>query len=92
MKLELEAPEDFVGAVIGALKLRRGVIQGQEVRNGRVRITAIVPAANLFEFADVLARQAENKGSLREQFDHYAPVPPGADGPDVFPPAVGMRA
>jgi elongation factor G len=91
MKVEVVSPEDYLGTVIGDLNSRRGLIQGQEIRDDAAVISAMVPLANMFGYANNLRSQTQGRASYTMQFDHYVPVertPPD----DVFPPAIGMRA
>ena len=51
MKVDVIAPDDYLGTVIGDLNSRRGQIQGQESRPGATQIDALVPLANMFGYA-----------------------------------------
>jgi len=53
MKVEVVTPEDCIGSVIGDLNLRRGQIQGQDMRGNATVINAIVPLMNMFGYVDV---------------------------------------
>jgi elongation factor G len=91
MKVEVVTPEDYTGSVIGDLNSRRGEIQGQGMRGNANVITAMVPLANMFSYANDLRSMSEGRAAFTMQFDHYAEVPWPEDDPP-FSPAMAMRA
>jgi elongation factor G len=90
MKVEVVTPEDFTGSVIGDLKLRRGQIQGQDMRGNAKIITALVPLMNMFGYVNNLRSMSQGRATFTMQFDHYADAAPPEDDPP-FRPAIGMR-
>ena len=90
MKVEVVAPEDYVGTVIGDLNSRRGMILGQEMRGNATVINAMVPLANMFGYFKNLQSATQGRANYSMQFDHFVPVEPTPPD-DVFPPAIGMR-
>ena len=91
MKVEVVTPEDCIGSVIGDLNLRRGQIQGQDMRGNATVINAIVPLMNMFGYVNDLRSISQRRAAFTMQFDHYAPAPVPEDDPP-FRPAIGMRA
>jgi elongation factor G len=92
MKVEVVTPRDYMGDVVGDLNNgRRGRITGQDQRGNDEVINAMMPLANMFGYAKVLAALTSGRGAFNMELDHYAPVPlpPPDDRP--FPPATGMR-
>jgi elongation factor G len=83
MKVEVVAPEDYVGTVIGDLNSRRGMIQGQEMRGNATVINAMVPLANMFGYVNNLRSATQGRANYTMQFDHYEPVP-GAVAKEVI--------
>ncbi|MDW7982743.1 MAG: elongation factor G [Thermomicrobium sp.] len=75
MRVEVVAPEEFTGDVIGDLNARRGRIEGMEVRAGAQVIRAMVPLATMFGYATDLRSMTQGRGTYTMEFDHYAPVP-----------------
>jgi elongation factor G len=76
MKVEVVAPGDFVGDVIGQLSTRRAEIQGMEMRPGNAQaVRAVVPLAEMFGYATQLRSATQGRGVFTMEFDHYAPVP-----------------
>lgn len=75
MKVEIVAPEDFLGEIIGLLNSRRGEILGTEMRPGNAQaIRAMVPLAEMFGFATYLRSSTQGRGVFTMEFDHYARV------------------
>jgi elongation factor G len=91
MKVEVVTPEDFISSVIGDLNLRRGQIQGQDMRGNATVIKATVPLMNMFGYVNNLRSMSRGRAAFTMQFDHYAPAPLPEDDPP-FRPAIGMRA
>jgi elongation factor G len=75
MKVEVVAPEEFLGDIIAQLNARRGVIQGMEVRPGNAQaVRAMVPLAEMFGYATDLRSATQGRGVFTMEFDHYARV------------------
>jgi len=91
MKVEVMTPEDCIGSVTGDLNLRRGQIQGQDMRGNATVINAMVPLMNMFGYVNDLRSMSQGRAVFTMQFDHYAPAPVPEDDPP-FRPAIGMRA
>jgi len=76
MRVEVVAPEDCTGNVIGDLSIRSGTIIGIGPRaNGLHDITAHVPLAVLFGYATSLRSRTQGRGTFSMEFDYYAQVP-----------------
>lgn len=76
MKVEVVAPDEFTGDVIGDLSSRRGSIQGMEQRrNGVSSIKALVPMGEMFGYATGIRNQTQGRGSFTMEFEAYAPTP-----------------
>ena len=75
MKVEVVTPEDCIGSVIGDLNLRRGQIQGQDMRGNATVINAIVPLMNMFGYVNNLRSMSQGRATFTMQFDHYAEAP-----------------
>jgi elongation factor G len=92
MKVEVVTPEDCTGSVIGDLNLRRGQIQGQDMRGNAYVINAMVPLINMFGYVNNLRSMSQGRATFQMRFDHYAAAPPSPEGDPPFRPAIGMRA
>jgi elongation factor G len=75
MRVEVVAPEDFMGAVNGDLHARRGQIQGTESRAGSQIIRAQVPLAEMFGYATELRSRTQGRASFTMHFSHYEETP-----------------
>jgi elongation factor G len=76
MKVEVVAPEEFIGDILGGLNSRRASIQGMEVRSGNAQaIHAVTPLGEMFGYATELRSATQGRGVFSMEFDHYAPVP-----------------
>jgi elongation factor G len=76
MRVEVVAPEEFLGDVMGQINSRRGNIQGMEVRPGNAQaVRALVPLAEMFGYATQLRSATQGRGVFSMEFDHYAPIP-----------------
>jgi elongation factor G len=77
MKVEVVAPEDCVGDIIGNLNARRAQIEGMEPRSGGIQaVRAMVPLGEMFGYATDLRSMTQGRGTFTMEFDHYAEVPP----------------
>jgi elongation factor G len=75
MKVEVVAPEEYLGDVMGQINARRGMIQGMEIRPGNAQaVNAMVPLAEMFGYATELRSATQGRGVFSMEFDHYAPV------------------
>ena len=90
MKVEVVVPDDCAGVVIGDLNLRRGQIQGRDIRGNASVITAMVPLMNMFGYVNSLRTMSRGRATFTMRFDHYADTPLPNDDPP-FRPAIGMR-
>ncbi|MBL7141495.1 elongation factor G [Patescibacteria group bacterium] len=75
MKIEVVAPEKFMGEVIGDLNSRRAQIQGTKTRGQIKLVDALAPLAEMFGYTTALRSITEGRGSSTMEFSHYAQVP-----------------
>ena len=75
MRVEIEAPDDFAGALIGDLTSRRGRVQGMESTATGTVIRAEVPVAEMLSYNTTLTSITQGRGSFRMETDHYDVVP-----------------
>lgn len=80
MNVEVQAPVDFAGDLMGDLNGRRGHITGMETSGGMQSIRAQVPMAEMLNYQNDLTSKTQGRGSFTMEFDHYDYVPqPQAD-------------
>ena len=70
-------PDDAVGGVLGDLAARRGHVVDSAVRAGTAVVTATVPLAELFGYANRLRSRTQGRGTFTARPAGYAPAPPG---------------
>jgi elongation factor G len=75
MKVEIEAPDDFAGTLMGDLNSRRGRVQGMETKGRTTVINAEVPMAEMLSYGTLLTSMTQGKGSYHMEVDHYDIVP-----------------
>lgn len=76
MKLEVSAPEEFQGTVMGQINQRRGIIQGSSATDtGNAIIEAEVPLSEMFGYSTDLRSATQGKGEFTMEFSRYAQCP-----------------
>ena len=75
MNVEVTAPDDMVGAVIGDLNSRRGRILGMDTKGHNQIVKAVVPLAEILKYAPVLTSITAGKGSYSMEFSGYEQAP-----------------
>ena len=75
MKLEVSAPEEFQGTVIGQINQRRGLIVGTETDAGYVTVESEVPLSEMFGYSTDLRSVTQGKGEFSMEFAKYSQVP-----------------
>ena len=76
MKVEVETPGEYQGAIIGDLSSRRGIIQETHVADrGDTLVSALVPLSEMFGYATVLRSYSAGKATYTMEFIKYAECP-----------------
>jgi len=75
MSVEVVAPEDYAGTIMGDLSSRRGRIEGMEHRAGSQVIKAIVPLAEMFGYATQLRSSTQGRAEYSMHFARYEEAP-----------------
>ena len=76
MQVEVEAPDEFAGALMGDLNGRRGRVQGMNARGKTTVISAEVPMAEMLTYGVSLTSLTQGRGSFHMEMKHYDLVPP----------------
>ncbi|WP_125981931.1 elongation factor G [Loigolactobacillus iwatensis] len=75
MKVEIVAPEDYLGDVMGHVTARRGRVEGMEARGNSQLVNSMVPLSEMFGYATTLRSATQGRGTFTMTFDHYEAVP-----------------
>ncbi len=76
MKLEVEGPQEFQGALLKSIMQRRGhVIGTTEEEGGFCRVESEVPLAEMFGYATDLRSLTQGKAEFTMEFARYLPAP-----------------
>ncbi|MCX2456546.1 elongation factor G [Lacticaseibacillus nasuensis] len=75
MHVEVVAPEEYLGDVMGQVTARRGKVQAMEARGNAQVVNSMVPLAEMFGYATTLRSATQGRGTFTMTFDHYEPVP-----------------
>ncbi|WEV56346.1 elongation factor G [Ligilactobacillus acidipiscis] len=75
MKVDIVAPEDNLGDVMGHVTARRGRVEGMEARGNAELVHSFVPLSEMFGYATTLRSSTQGRGTFTMTFDHYEPVP-----------------
>jgi len=75
MRVEVQFPEEFQGAVLGQINQRRGTIISTEKLEGFVQAMAEVPLNDMFGYSTDLRSATQGKGEFSMEFAKYAEVP-----------------
>jgi elongation factor G len=75
MKVAVEGPSEFQGAILGTLNQRRGMISGVTEDGTFSVIEGEVPLAEMFGYSTVLRSATQGKAEFTMEFSRYKPVP-----------------
>ncbi|HEX8475085.1 MAG TPA: elongation factor G [Pyrinomonadaceae bacterium] len=75
MDVEVVAPAEASGDIMGDLNSRRGRVQGMETRGKNQVIKAQVPMSEMLDYQSKLNSITAARGSYHMEFSHYDPVP-----------------
>jgi elongation factor G len=80
MNVEVQAPVEYAGDLMGDMNSRRGRISGMDTKGGTQIIRALVPMAEMLNYQNDLISMTQGRASFTMEFDHYDFVPqPQAD-------------
>jgi elongation factor G len=75
MTVEVNAPNEYVGDLMGDLSSRRGKVEGMESGDEDTVIRAQVPMSEMLTYGAQLRSITQGRGSFHLEFDHYSEVP-----------------
>jgi elongation factor G len=91
MNVEVQAPVEFAGDLMGDMNGRRGRISGMDTKGGTQIIKAQVPMAEMLNYLNDLTSMTQGRGSFSMEFDHYDFVP-GLQADKIIAAAKAARA
>ena len=71
----IKCPEEYMGDVLGDLSSRRGKISGMEVLGRFQVVKALVPLAELHNYATTLRSLTQGRATHTRSLSHYDPLP-----------------
>lgn len=74
-EIEIAAPADYMGDIMGDLSSRRGRIMGMDSKGATQIIKAQIPLSELYGYAARLRSLTQGRGSYSRAFSHYEEVP-----------------
>jgi elongation factor G len=75
MKVEVTAPDENIGDVIGDLNSRRGRVLKVDAKGNYQAIQANVPMSEMLKYAPDLNSKTGGRGTFTMEFSHYEEVP-----------------
>jgi elongation factor G len=75
MNVEVQAPVEYAGDLMGDMNGRRGRISGMETKGSTQIIKAQVPMAEMLSYQNDLTSMTQGRGSFSMEFSHYDFVP-----------------
>jgi elongation factor G len=76
MKLEVQAPGEFQGSIVGGLNKRGGLIMGSDLNDdaSQISIQADVPLSQMFGYSTDLRSSTQGKGEFSMEYKEHQPV------------------
>jgi elongation factor G len=75
MSLELTAPAEYTGKVLGSLQKKRGRVEGVTSRGEGEIVRASVPLAEMFGYMSEVRSATKGRGSFTMEFSHFDLAP-----------------
>jgi elongation factor G len=75
MNVEIQAPVEYAGDLMGDMNSRRGRIAGMDTQGPTQFIKAQVPMAEMLNYQNDLTSMTQGRASFTMEFDHYDFVP-----------------
>jgi elongation factor G len=75
MKVEVQAPVEYAGDLMGDMNSRRGRISGMETKGATQIVRAIAPMSEMLSYQNDLTSMTQGRATYHMEFDHYDYVP-----------------
>ncbi|KAJ1936491.1 Elongation factor G, mitochondrial, partial [Linderina pennispora] len=76
MTVEVSAPIEFQGSVLGSVNKRKGIIVDTDTQEDYCVVTAEVPLNNMFGYSTELRSATQGKGEFSMEYKRHSPVLP----------------
>ena len=74
MAVDITAPSEYLGAVMGDVTKRRGQIREQEETGNAIKVKAFVPLAEMFGYVTALRTITSGRATSSMEYDHHSPL------------------
>jgi elongation factor G len=91
MKVEVQAPVEFAGDLMGDMNSRRGRISGMETKGNTQIVRAVVPMSEMLNYQNDLISMTQGRASYHMEFGHYDFVP-GVQAEKIIAAAKAAKA
>lgn len=75
MSVDITAPSEYLGSIMGDVTKRRGQIREQEEQGNAIKVRSYIPLSEMFGYATDLRGFTQGRGTYMMQMDHYEEVP-----------------
>ncbi len=75
MHVDISAPSEYVGDIMGDLNSRRGRVEGVDAEEDSQVVHARVPFSELLTYGSTLRSLTQGRGSFHMEYSHYEEVP-----------------
>jgi elongation factor G len=75
MHVDITAPSEYVGDIMGDLNSRRGRVEGVDAEEDSQVVHARVPMAEMLTYGSTLRSLTQGRGSFHMEYSHYEDVP-----------------
>ena len=91
MKVEVQAPVEYAGDLMGDMNSRRGRVAGMDTKGPTQIVKAMVPMAEMLTYQNDLTSMTQGRATFSMEFDHYDYVP-GLQADKIIAAAQATRA
>ncbi|HEX9984300.1 MAG TPA: elongation factor G [Thermoanaerobaculia bacterium] len=75
MHVDISAPAEYIGDLMGDLNARRGRVEGVDAEDEMQKVRARVPLAEMLTYGSTLRSITQGRGTFHMEYSHYEEVP-----------------